>query len=77
MKNKIEMKEVKVGARIGRLWMIESGLDGTETIVVEGIQKVRPGTAVNPEPMTEADLWRQHLPQLNKQGGNKSCHVFS
>ena len=54
--NKIEMKEVKVGARIGRLWMIESGLDGTETIVVEGIQKVRPGTSVKTEPMTEADL---------------------
>ncbi len=54
--NKVEMKEVKLGARIGRLWMVESGLDGTETLVVEGIQKVRPGTVVKAEPMTEADL---------------------
>ena len=54
--NKVEMKEVKLGARIGRLWMVESGLDGTETIVVEGIQKVRTGTSVKTEPMTEADL---------------------
>jgi len=54
--NKIEMKEVKLGARIGRLWMVESGLDGTETIVVEGIQKIKTGTAVKAEPMTEADL---------------------
>jgi membrane fusion protein (multidrug efflux system) len=54
--NKIEMKEVKLGARIGRLWMVESGLDGTETIVVEGIQKIKAGTAVKAEPMTEADL---------------------
>ncbi|MDD4321162.1 MAG: efflux RND transporter periplasmic adaptor subunit [Acidaminococcaceae bacterium] len=54
--NKVEMKEVKLGARIGRLWMVDSGLDGTETIVVEGIQKVRTGTSVKTEPMTEADL---------------------
>lgn len=54
--NKVEMKEVKLGVRVGRLWMVEGGLDGTETIVVEGIQKVKTGSAVNPEPMTEADL---------------------
>ena len=54
--NKIEMKEVKLGARVGHLWMVESGLDGTETIVVEGTQKVQMGTVVNPAPMSEADL---------------------
>lgn len=54
--NKVEMKEVQLGARIGHLWMVDNGLDGTETIVVEGIQKVRTGTVVKAEPMTEADL---------------------
>ena len=54
--NKIEMREVKLGARIGRLWMVESGLDGTETIVVEGTQKVAKGSSVKPEMITEKDL---------------------
>jgi len=54
--NKVEMKEVKLGARVGRLWVVESGLDGTENIIVEGIQKVKKGSAVKAEAMTEQDL---------------------
>lgn len=54
--NKVEMKEVVLGPRVGRLWMVESGLDGTENIVVEGTAKVRPGAVVNPQVITEADL---------------------
>jgi membrane fusion protein (multidrug efflux system) len=38
------------------LWLVESGLKGDETIVVEGIQKVNKGTSVKAEPITEADL---------------------
>ena len=54
--NKVEMREVQLGVRIGRLWMVESGLDGTETIVVEGTQKVAKGSSVKPEMITEKDL---------------------
>ena len=54
--NKVEMKEVKLGARVGRLWVVESGLDGTENIIVEGTQKVKKGSAVKAEAMTEQDL---------------------
>ena len=54
--NKVEMKEVKLGARVGRLWVVESGLDGKETIIVEGTQKVKKGSAVKAEAMTEQDL---------------------
>jgi membrane fusion protein (multidrug efflux system) len=50
------MKEVKLGARVGRLWVVESGLQGDETIVVEGIQKVNKGSTVKPQSITEADL---------------------
>jgi membrane fusion protein (multidrug efflux system) len=55
--NKVEMKEVKLGARVGRLWVVESGLDGTENIIVEGTQKVKKGSAVKAEAMTEQDLY--------------------
>ncbi len=54
--NKVDMKEVKLGARVGKLWLVEKGLDGTETIVVEGVQKVNKGSEVKPAAMTEADL---------------------
>lgn len=54
--NKVEMREVKLGARVGRLWVVESGLEGTETVIVEGTQKVKKGSAVKAETMTEQDL---------------------
>ena len=54
--NKVIMREVTLGARIGRLWLVESGLDGSETIIAEGIQKVNKDTTVNPTMITEKDL---------------------
>ncbi|MBR1589930.1 MAG: efflux RND transporter periplasmic adaptor subunit [Acidaminococcaceae bacterium] len=54
--NKVDMKEVTLGARVGKLWLVESGLNGDETLVVEGVQKVNKGSEVKPAAMTEADL---------------------
>lgn len=54
--NKVTMKEVTLGPSVGRFYMVESGLTGDETIVVEGTGKIRQGAQVNPQPMTEADL---------------------
>lgn len=54
--NTVAMKEVQLGARIGKLWLVKSGLTGDETIVVEGLQKLRDGAKVKTTPMTEADL---------------------
>ncbi|MBQ8417979.1 MAG: efflux RND transporter periplasmic adaptor subunit [Phascolarctobacterium sp.] len=54
--NKVITKEVTVGQNVGRLVMVNSGLTGEETLVVEGVGKMRQGTLVAPQPMTEADL---------------------
>ena len=35
---------------------MKSGLDGTETVVVEGVQKLKEGAKVSATSMTEADL---------------------
>jgi len=43
--------EVGLGPEIGNDVVIESGLAGGETIIVEGLQKVRPGMQVNPQPV--------------------------
>ena len=54
--NKVTMKEIKLGQTVGRLVMVNSGLTGEETLVVEGVGKMRQGALVAPQPMTEADL---------------------
>jgi membrane fusion protein (multidrug efflux system) len=45
----IEMRMVKPAERIGTLWVVDSGLKAGDRIVVEGLQKVRPGVKVKPE----------------------------
>lgn len=48
--NTIAIRTVKVGERIGTLWIIDEGLQPGEHVVVEGVQKVRQGMAVHPRP---------------------------
>ena len=43
----VEQRMVKVGERVGNLWVIDSGAKPGEKVIVEGIQKVRPGIKVN------------------------------
>jgi membrane fusion protein (multidrug efflux system) len=51
--NKVNFETVTVGNRVGSLWIITEGLKGGERVIVEGIQKVRPGAQVNPKPAVE------------------------
>jgi len=53
--NKIDIRTVKIGERIGKMWIIEEGLKPGERVVVEGVQKVRPGTPVRPKPFAQAE----------------------
>jgi len=48
--NKVSIRTVEVGERIGSQWIIDKGLKPGERIVAEGAQKVRPGMLVNPKP---------------------------
>jgi multidrug efflux system membrane fusion protein len=48
--NKAEYREVRVGRVIEGLRVIESGLQAGEVIVVNGLQRVRPGAPVTPQP---------------------------
>ena len=43
----VEQRMVKAGERVGNLWIIDSGLKPGEKVIVEGIQKVKPGVKVN------------------------------
>jgi len=46
--DKIETRRVLTGRQHGSEWVIEQGLSPGERVVVEGLQKVRPGVVVNP-----------------------------
>jgi membrane fusion protein (multidrug efflux system) len=48
--NKVSIRTVKVGDRVGSEWVIADGLNHGERIVVEGVQKLRAGATVNPKP---------------------------
>ena len=47
---KVAFKRVKMGRRIGSLWMVESGLSESDTVIIEGLQKVKDGQSVTPQP---------------------------
>ena len=46
--NVVEQRPVKVGARVDDEMVIEEGLKGDERVVVDGIQRARPGAKVTP-----------------------------
>ncbi len=57
--NEVVMREVKTGPSKNLDIVIESGLEGGESVIVEGLQKVRQGMVVNPidaAPVVETKL---------------------
>jgi len=52
--NKVEVREVALGPTKGNMQVVESGLDGGETIIIEGLQKVRAGMVVDPTTVVES-----------------------
>jgi membrane fusion protein (multidrug efflux system) len=54
--NKAEMRPVKMGPRIGDLWIVEEGLTAGDCVVVEGGAKVAPGTPLKVEMLGPENL---------------------
>ena len=44
--NKVELREVQLSRVVGDSWVVESGLDAGEKVIVAGLQKVKPGAVV-------------------------------
>lgn len=49
--NKASYREVTLGAHVDGLRIVTSGLKGSERIVVNGLQRIRPGALVAPQPV--------------------------
>ncbi len=47
--NKVQTNQVKIGEKIGDMWIISEGLNEGDKLIIEGLQKVRSGMEVIPE----------------------------
>jgi membrane fusion protein (multidrug efflux system) len=53
--NKVSVRNVTVGPRVGSLWVIESGVTAGERVVTEGTTKAADGAMVSPKAATAAE----------------------
>ena len=53
--NKVGIRTVKLGDRIGSMWIVTEGLKAGERVIAEGIQQARPGAEVTPKPFVEGN----------------------
>lgn len=51
--NQVEQRAIQTDAASGDRWIVTSGLTGGERVIVEGLQKVRVGSTVNPVPFKQ------------------------
>ncbi len=52
--NKVEVRLVQLGSMQGNEWVVRSGLKAGDQVIVEGLQKVGPGSPVKAVPFQEA-----------------------
>lgn len=50
--NKVLARGISTGERVGDRWVVLQGIKAGDQVIVEGIQKARPGVVVKPEPYT-------------------------
>jgi membrane fusion protein (multidrug efflux system) len=48
--NKVQQRDVQMGPRIGENWLVAQGLKVGDRVVIDGVQRLRPGIVVNPAP---------------------------
>lgn len=48
--NKVSIRSVTLGETVGHNWIVSDGVKSGERVIVEGLQKVRPGMQVDPKP---------------------------
>src|SRR6266853_1661878 len=52
--SKAQQRDVQMGPRIGSGWQVQQGLKGGDVVVVDGVQRLKPGSAVNATPVANA-----------------------
>ena len=70
--NKVEIRPVTVGERVGSQWIITQGLKPGEKVVVEGLQKLKAGDSVRPLPFGTEPQTVQDTPVEQTEPSPKS-----
>jgi membrane fusion protein, multidrug efflux system len=63
--NKVAIRLVNVGERFENFWLLEEGLKSGERVIVEGLQKVKPGMVVSTKPFNPESGTK---PEIRPQG---------
>lgn len=48
--NTVSRRDIETDARVAEGWAVTSGLEAGETVVIQGVQRLRPGVSVRPAP---------------------------
>lgn len=51
--NKVTIKTIKLGPQTGDMWVVESGLQAGDSVVVDGLQRIKGGMTVAPSPFKD------------------------
>jgi membrane fusion protein, multidrug efflux system len=51
--NKVTIKTIKLGPTTGDMWVVESGLKAGDSVVVDGLQRIKSGMTVAPSPFKD------------------------
>lgn len=60
--NKVVAQPVTTGASQGNVWIIKDGIKPGDRVIVEGLQKIKPGAPVNPVPWNDPSKAAQAAP---------------
>jgi membrane fusion protein (multidrug efflux system) len=52
--SKAQQRDVQMGPRIGSGWQVQQGLKAGDMVVVDGVQRLKPGSAVHATPLVNA-----------------------
>jgi membrane fusion protein (multidrug efflux system) len=63
--DKVAQRKIALDRAIGDKWLVSGGLEPGDRLIVEGIQRVRPGTSVKVVPF---DAGRKESPEAGKRG---------
>ena len=67
--DKVQIRPVQPGVRVGKLWEIDSGLQPGDRVVVDGFSKVKPGAAVRPQEAPPEEAEASASPMTSTAGG--------
>lgn len=63
--DKTETRPVKMGEWVAKDWIVEEGLSGGETVIVGGLNRLRPGMPVKAVPFDRDKVSEKHKPAAN------------